>query len=159
VRSVASLRAEVRQHKIGLLIERDGPGCFYCDRELKPKASKGQPGHVTFDHVHPRSRGGEDGLHHYVLSCEPRNQDKGNGWTFLIKVIRRLRTERIDLQQQRSAMEKLERRRDRAWKMVELERLEPQLFEILANVTRSALGDEVRGTVHGDSQTHVTINN
>ncbi len=67
---------------------------------------------------------GEDGLDYYVLSCQPCNLEKGNGWTSLFKVIRRLRRERTRLQQQIKATEKLERRKDRARKMAELERLE-----------------------------------
>jgi hypothetical protein len=161
------MRAEVRQHNIKLLIERDGPGCFYCEGPLKPKANRGQPGHATFDHVHPRSKGSEDGLDNYVLSCAPCNRTKADGWTFLIGVIRRLRREREQLRahakNQRENLARHEALGTQARIVAKVQQDDPELFDILWQTAKSIL-DQQRtegrtGPVLENNQTRVTINN
>ncbi|RKU10871.1 hypothetical protein C6503_19495 [Candidatus Poribacteria bacterium] len=51
-----------------ILIDLHGERCFYCGESL---------GYYEVDHVHPRSRGGDDTLTNLVLSCVRCNQTKG----------------------------------------------------------------------------------
>ena len=51
-----------------ILIDLHGERCFYCGDT---------PGYYEIDHVHPRSRGGDDTLTNLVLSCVRCNQTKG----------------------------------------------------------------------------------
>lgn len=39
---------------------------------------KGEKIMMTIDHVHPRSKGGEDSIENYKPMCEPCNWEKGN---------------------------------------------------------------------------------
>jgi hypothetical protein len=167
VPNIERMRAEVRQHNIKLLMERDGPGCFYCDAPLKAKANRGQPGHPTFDHVHPKSKGGEDGLDNYVLSCQPCNQGKGSGWTFLIGVIRRLRDEREELRahsrNQRENLARHEALGNQVRIVAMVQQDDPELFDILFQTAQSIL-DQQRtagrtGPVLVNNPVQVTINN
>ena len=50
---------------------RDGFRCQYCD-------TKFSAGKLTFDHVFPRSRGGQTSWDNIVTSCEPCNRIKGD---------------------------------------------------------------------------------
>ncbi len=131
------------------------------------RANSGQTGHVTFDHVHPRSKGGEDDLDNYVLSCAPCKQDKADGWTFLIGVIRRLRGEREELRahsrNQRENLARHEALGNRARIVALVQQDDPELFDILFQTAKSVL-DQQRtvgrtGPVTTNDQTQVTINN
>lgn len=59
-----------RRVLIEKLEARDGPGCFYCRREVPQHA-------YTLDHWVPRSRGGTRELPNLRLACAPCNQAKG----------------------------------------------------------------------------------
>jgi 5-methylcytosine-specific restriction endonuclease McrA len=58
-----------RQVKVSKLIQRDGPGCWYCGAMV---------GRLTIDHVHPRSRGGSNALENLRLACTPCNSLKAS---------------------------------------------------------------------------------
>jgi 5-methylcytosine-specific restriction endonuclease McrA len=51
-----------------VILARDGYACQYC----------GSTGHLTLDHVVPRSRGGESSWDNVVASCAPCNVRKGS---------------------------------------------------------------------------------
>ena len=52
------------------LIERDGPGCVWCGRELWRRD-------LTLDHVVPRSRGGHLTPENTVVACRRCNKRRG----------------------------------------------------------------------------------
>jgi 5-methylcytosine-specific restriction endonuclease McrA len=53
------------------LIERDGPRCVWCGRELWRRD-------LTLDHVVPRSRGGHMTPENALLACRPCNRRRGS---------------------------------------------------------------------------------
>jgi 5-methylcytosine-specific restriction endonuclease McrA len=53
------------------VFQRDGYACQYCGEVCAPRD-------LTFDHVFPRSRGGETGWSNIVTSCRACNQRKGD---------------------------------------------------------------------------------
>lgn len=53
------------------LFERDGGCCQYCSKKLTI-------GTMTMDHVHPKSRGGENTWENLVTSCQRCNTTKGD---------------------------------------------------------------------------------
>ncbi len=53
------------------VFQRDAYTCQYCIKAYSPKD-------LTFDHVFPKSRGGETGWTNIVTSCRSCNQRKGN---------------------------------------------------------------------------------
>jgi CRISPR/Cas system Type II protein with McrA/HNH and RuvC-like nuclease domain len=59
------------QGKRRVLHEEQGGKCAYCDRVLE------LPEHGTLDHVHPKSKGGKNGLANLKLVCPPCNHLKG----------------------------------------------------------------------------------
>lgn len=66
-------RAEMRRLARTMLVNRDGCGCHYCERELNLV----DPSHfmyATFEHVNPRFYGGTDHLENLVLACGNCNQ-------------------------------------------------------------------------------------
>lgn len=65
------MKMETRIEIIRQLVERDGPGCFYCSSELMEPE-------VTFDHFVPRSKGGENTVENFRISCQPCNNRKGD---------------------------------------------------------------------------------
>lgn len=79
---------EQRRLIVGALIERDGPGCFYCGCDfVDAPAPSGRTGDrsCTIDLFMPRSMGGTKDLANLRLSCQKcnRTKDDGHGWTFL----------------------------------------------------------------------------
>lgn len=52
---------------------RDGGCCMFCGKALPY-----QKGAFTFDHIHPKSRGGAKDWHNIVLSCHECNRKKAN---------------------------------------------------------------------------------
>lgn len=65
------MRMETRRQIIEALVQRDGPGCFYCRAELLDDE-------ITFDHFVPRSKGGENTVENFRISCQPCNNRKGD---------------------------------------------------------------------------------
>ncbi len=61
------------------LLQRDGPGCFYCGREIETDL-------YQRDHVIPKSRGGSDLIGNRVLACAPCNYEKMThpGWLYVL---------------------------------------------------------------------------
>ena len=59
------------QFSRGNVYRRDGYTCQYC-------AQKFSPSQLTFDHVMPRSRGGETSWVNIVTSCQEGNRIKGD---------------------------------------------------------------------------------
>ena len=53
------------------LIERDGPSCVWCGRELWRRD-------LTREHVGPRSRGGHLTPENAVVACRPCNRRRGS---------------------------------------------------------------------------------
>ena len=53
------------------LIERDGPGCVWCGREL-------WRGDLTLEHVVPRSRGGHMTADNALVACRRCNRRRGS---------------------------------------------------------------------------------
>jgi 5-methylcytosine-specific restriction endonuclease McrA len=53
------------------LIERDGPSCVWCGRELWRRD-------LTLEHVVPRSRGGHTTLENAVVACRSCNRRRGS---------------------------------------------------------------------------------
>jgi hypothetical protein len=53
------------------LIERDGPGCVWCGRELWRRD-------LTLEHVVPRSRGGHMTAENAVVACRTCNRRRGS---------------------------------------------------------------------------------
>lgn len=53
------------------LFQRDGHMCLYCGETFVPYK-------LTRDHIHPRSRGGDDSWLNSATSCKSCNHDKGN---------------------------------------------------------------------------------
>ena len=62
-REEKQIRREVR--------ERDQDVCLYCGRSLEEHE-------ITYDHVTPRTRGGEDSVENLAVACAPCNEDKAN---------------------------------------------------------------------------------
>ncbi len=58
---------KVRSRRVLALLDRDGPGCRYCDAI---------PASYHVDHFVPKCLGGPDKLHNLVLSCGPCNMKK-----------------------------------------------------------------------------------
>ena len=52
------------------ILRRDGHRCQYCGRGDVP---------LTLDHIHPRSKGGEDSWENLVAACVKCNNKKGDG--------------------------------------------------------------------------------
>lgn len=52
------------------ILRRDGHRCQYCGRGDVP---------LTLDHIHPRSKGGEDSWENLVAACVKCNNRKGDG--------------------------------------------------------------------------------
>lgn len=52
------------------LIERDGPGCFFCGEE--------KPGDMTREHLVPRAHGGPNHLSNKFRACSPCNMSAGH---------------------------------------------------------------------------------
>ena len=60
------------RNKIRALVwDRCKGKCSYCGKIMNPFLE------FSIDHVHPRSRGGADGLHNYVGCCRSCNSQKG----------------------------------------------------------------------------------
>jgi 5-methylcytosine-specific restriction endonuclease McrA len=57
--------------KVDQLIERDGPSCVWCGREL-------WRGDLTLEHVVPRSRGGHATPENAVVACRSCNRRRGS---------------------------------------------------------------------------------
>ena len=57
--------------KVEQLIERDGPRCVWCGRELWPRD-------LTVEHVVPRSRGGHAIPENAVVACRSCNRRRGS---------------------------------------------------------------------------------
>jgi hypothetical protein len=53
------------------LIERDGPACVWCGRELWRRD-------LTLEHVVPRSRGGHMTPENALVACRPCNERRGS---------------------------------------------------------------------------------
>jgi 5-methylcytosine-specific restriction endonuclease McrA len=53
------------------LIERDGPGCVWCGRELWRRD-------LTLEHVVPRSRGGHMTAENALVACRACNRRRGS---------------------------------------------------------------------------------
>lgn len=76
-------RALTRDELTNLLIERDGPDCFYCGVGLKIfrftqfyGIARGD--YATFDHIIPKSKGGGFVVQNLVLACADCNSERGN---------------------------------------------------------------------------------
>lgn len=62
----------------GHIVERDGSRCRYCGRlVVRVKGGIG-PTVLTFDHVFPRSRGGDSSFDNLVVACQPCNTRKAD---------------------------------------------------------------------------------
>ena len=57
--------------KVEQLIERDGPACVWCGRELWRRD-------LTLEHVVPRSRGGHATAENAVVACRSCNKRRGS---------------------------------------------------------------------------------
>ena len=57
--------------KVEQLIERDGPSCVWCGRELWRRD-------LTLEHVVPRSRGGHMTAENAVVACRTCNKRRGS---------------------------------------------------------------------------------
>jgi 5-methylcytosine-specific restriction endonuclease McrA len=57
--------------KVEQLIERDGPSCVWCGRELWRRD-------LTVEHVVPRSRGGHTTADNVLVACRPCNRRRGS---------------------------------------------------------------------------------
>ena len=57
--------------KVEQLIERDGPSCVWCGRELWRRD-------LTVEHVVPRSRGGHTTSENAVVACRSCNRRRGS---------------------------------------------------------------------------------
>ena len=57
--------------KVEQLIERDGPSCVWCGRELWRRD-------LTLEHVVPRSRGGHMTAENAVVACRSCNKRRGS---------------------------------------------------------------------------------
>jgi 5-methylcytosine-specific restriction endonuclease McrA len=57
--------------KVEQLIERDGPSCVWCGRELWRRD-------LTLEHVVPRSRGGHATPENAVVACRSCNRRRGS---------------------------------------------------------------------------------
>jgi 5-methylcytosine-specific restriction endonuclease McrA len=57
--------------KVEQLIERDGPACVWCGRELWRRD-------LTLEHVVPRSRGGHLTAENAVVACRTCNKRRGS---------------------------------------------------------------------------------
>jgi 5-methylcytosine-specific restriction endonuclease McrA len=57
--------------RVDELIERDGPACVWCGRELWQRD-------LTLEHVVPRSRGGHATPENAVVACRPCNRRRGS---------------------------------------------------------------------------------
>lgn len=66
------LKSKVKLKKESLYY-RDHGVCVYCEKSLKIKE-------VTYDHVHPRSKGGEHSWKNVVCSCVSCNVKKGESF-------------------------------------------------------------------------------
>jgi hypothetical protein len=56
-----------RRKVVAFLMERDGPGCVYCDTELDLLTA-------TIEHLVPLSAGGRNHADNLALACDPCNQ-------------------------------------------------------------------------------------
>ncbi len=64
-------RGEPKKAQRRVVYHRDGGLCMYCGDAIPYKDS-------TLDHVHPKSRGGDDGYTNIVLSCKVCNTSKND---------------------------------------------------------------------------------
>ena len=55
--------------KVMTIVERDGPGCWYCG-EFKDI----DPQNLTIEHMLDKSKGGGNHIHNLVMACKPCNQ-------------------------------------------------------------------------------------
>jgi hypothetical protein len=65
-------RAPDRATRLALAVERDGPTCIWCGRELTGLVSP------TTEHVVPRVKGGPSWLENEVAACRRCNSDRGH---------------------------------------------------------------------------------
>jgi hypothetical protein len=65
--------AKWKRRRIGLLMERDGQGCWLCTRPLNSASTR--PGRrISLEHLTPRCTGGGDGLDNLVLCHDSCNR-------------------------------------------------------------------------------------
>lgn len=61
--------------QVNSIVRRDGSMiCHYCDNECKQSGKKA----ATRDHIVPKSMGGANSVHNYVLACADCNSKRGN---------------------------------------------------------------------------------
>jgi 5-methylcytosine-specific restriction endonuclease McrA len=78
-----SLNPQKVKYRRGLLLERQGGRCFYCDQTLSvPPAGEcnhtNGPDTATLDHIIPRSQGGSNEIRNLVLACLSCNGARGD---------------------------------------------------------------------------------
>lgn len=71
------MKESVRLSKIAVLRDRDGPGCFLAFPGCRHVAYI-PDAEVTFDHFHPKSRGGTWKIENMRLACRPCNNKKAD---------------------------------------------------------------------------------
>lgn len=83
---MSRIKSADRPRKILKVIERDGPGCFYCGKVLAPEE-------ITLDHWIPQSIWPCNRSRNLRLACGPCNAAKGDSLPFVVAflVLRKVR--------------------------------------------------------------------
>lgn len=70
---------KLRGLRITRIMSRDGDRCCVCGSKLDRRVQdEYSPEYITFEHVIPTSKGGEDKEHNIKLSHKKCNQERGN---------------------------------------------------------------------------------
>jgi len=57
-----------------IAFQKTGGRCHICAKRLKFDAKSGEVGRWQVDHIHPKIRGGKDGLNNYLAICSKCNR-------------------------------------------------------------------------------------
>ena len=66
-------RLPSKAERLALILERDGPRCVWCARDLGAGLVR-----ATTEHVVPRTKGGPSWLENEVAACSPCNRQRGH---------------------------------------------------------------------------------